>query len=421
MRSWFRRGAVLLSLVAMVPLSRWLQRLLSDDGEISTFAVNHAVAALPTLVGFAAISMLIWWSRTFYTKEKVVLSVCLCIAIFGVLNFSAEILLASTPRSDNDKNAHRAPYPFIQFKGSAASAIHNRLGYGGAVPEPAKRKGEYRIFFVGGSTVRFGDPPIPALVERMFWDEGFEEVRVFNFGVSGSNTGMELARLVFEIPPHQPDMVVSYSGGNDITLPVWMDPRPGYPYNFMVYENHPLYADDYPTAALTAYGSHLLRLLGKSYFKEKFSKREQLRGSSDWNTQVWREQIVRQYVRNLEVSAKVARAFDSQFAAFLQPVLISKRTMSRQEREYLDATAVRGRGPDTAELRAYFDFVRDGINSRMLAEDRQVQFQFTDLSRIYDATETPIFADFIHTGQDARMVVARRMFEKLRAMRVEDR
>lgn len=43
----------------------------------------------------------------------------------------------------------------IEFKGSFQSGKHNSLGYGGKIPEQ-KKQGEYRIIFLGGSTVRFG-------------------------------------------------------------------------------------------------------------------------------------------------------------------------------------------------------------------------------------------------------------------------
>ncbi len=63
---------------------------------------------------------------------------------------------------------------------------------------------------------------------------------------------MELARLVFEALAYQPDLIVSYSGANDIILPLSADPRPGYPFNFMIREYNPLLDKDYPLATLTA-------------------------------------------------------------------------------------------------------------------------------------------------------------------------
>lgn len=422
MKNWIRKVIVLSLLFITVPLAQLLQRLLSEinegDGEITSFAINHMVAALPTLVGFCAVSLLVWWFRDFYSKQNAVLSVCYGIAFFGALNFVAEVVLESASVPESDDATNRVAYPYIQFKGAPDHGGHNRLGYGGSAPEPDKKEGEYRILVLGGSTVRFGNPSVAQLLEEMFKEEGLDEVRVFNIGVSGSNTGMELARLVFEMPQYEPDLVVSYSGGNDINLPLSMDPRPGFPYNFMIYEHHPLYTDDFPTVALTAYSSYLLRLLGRGYFQEKFSQREQLRQSAGWNTAAWRDQIAEAYVRNMEMTAKVSWALGSDFAAFLQPMLLSKKTLSTEEQNYLDIFAQRVELP-RQELVSYFNDVRDGIATRLQAEDGAAPLRYEDLSSVYDSTEMTIFPDFIHTGPDARRQVTQKMFETLREIRTK--
>ena len=420
MSSWIKKIIILGALVASVPVARGMQRFLSSlrdgDGEISAFAINHMVAALPTLVAFCVVGLLVWWLRGLFAKEKLLLTVCYAIVIFGALNFAAQVVLESREVPESDDTRNRVAHPYIQFKGSAGTGGHNKLGYGGEMPAPEKADGEYRIFVLGGSTVRFGNPTVSELLEQMFHDEGFDEVRVFNIGVSGSNTGMELARLVFDLPQYEPDLVVSYSGGNDINLPVWMDPRPGYPYNFMVYENHPLYVEDYPTFALAAYGSHLIRLFGNSYFQERFSQRGRLKQSAGWNTADWRDGIAEAYVRNMQTSAKVASALDAEFVAFLQPMLFSKKNRSPKEQAYLEGIARRA-GLTEADLVSYFHDVRTGIRKRLDAPGAEASLRFVDLSSAYDSTSETVFPDFIHTGPDARRHVTRMMFETLRDVR----
>lgn len=420
MRSWIGKGIILALIIATVPMARGMQRFLSflndGDGEITSFAINHMVAALPTLVAFCVAGLLIWWLRALFAKEKLLLAICYGIAIFGGLNFFAEVMLESAEVPESDDSRNRVAHPYIEFKGASGSGGHNQLGYGGDAPLVEKAEGEYRIFVLGGSTVRFGNPTVSQLLEKMFRDEGFEEVRVFNIGVSGSNTGMELARLVFDVQAYKPDLVVSYSGGNDINLPIWMDPRPGYPYNFMVYENHPLYSAEYPTIALAAYGSHLFRLFGNRYFQETFSERDELRRSAGWNSTEWRDGIAEAYTRNIEMSAKVARALDSDFVAFLQPMLFSKKNRSAEEQAYLEGIA-RRTGLSGEDLVTYFNDVRTGINDRIGAMNQPSSFRYVDLSTAYDAMPKTVFPDFIHTGPDARQHVTRMMFETLRDVR----
>ena len=136
--------------------------------------------------------------------------------------------------------------------------MFSRFAYGSQ--ESAKTRGEFRIFMLGGSTVEYGNPPLPVYVEQELKRRGFENVRVFNYGVISQNSGQELAHLVFHVLDSEPDMVVFYDGGNDIMDPLLYDPRPGYPFNFLAYENNVLFqaTGDYPWPALLAYGSEML-------------------------------------------------------------------------------------------------------------------------------------------------------------------
>ena len=282
MKIWAWRFLILLFVSLLAPAARWLQWQLSasfgaGDGEISRFAIKHFVNELPTLCGFVIVSLILWWLRGHLSNKYVMPSICTFLLMFGVFNYTAAVFLESRPKPGGDDHDHRTAYPFIEFKGSFQSGKHNAIGYGGKVPQLQKNEQEYRIFFLGGSTVRFGEPAIPALVEQLFHAEGFKEVQVFNFGVSGSNTAMDLARLVFEVPAYRPNMIVSYAGGNDINLPVTTDPRPGYPFIFMLKEFNPLHRKKYPWLDMATYGSHLLRLFGHDYFKEKFTRMRELR------------------------------------------------------------------------------------------------------------------------------------------------
>jgi hypothetical protein len=65
MKIWIYRTLVLLFLLALAPVARRLQRLLSNefgagDGEILRFAIDHLVIALPTLSGFLVVGLCLW-------------------------------------------------------------------------------------------------------------------------------------------------------------------------------------------------------------------------------------------------------------------------------------------------------------------------------------------------------------------------
>lgn len=427
MKTWAWRLLVLLLLAALAPAARWLQWELSasfgaGDGEISRFAIRHFVNALPALCGFIIASLMLWWLRRQLASKYVLASICTLLLMFGVLNFTAAVFLESRPKPGGDDLAHRAPFPYIEFKGSFRSGKHNALGYGGKVPELHKQEREYRIFFLGGSTVRFGEPAIPALVEQLFHAEGFREVRVFNFGVSGSNTAMELARLVFEVPAYQPNMIVSYAGGNDINMPVTTDPRPGYPFNYMVREFNPLLREKYPWLDMTAYGSHLLRLFAHGYFNEKFTRMRELQRDAGWNTEAWRVEIAEEYVRNIEASAKIATAFGSSFVAFLQPSLLTRENPSEAEAEILEsftAATERRLGVSHTDWELHDEFIRRLINQR-LAGSPNPDLRFVDMSTAFDGVGESTFLDIIHTEQHAKSLLAERIFRTLREIFAAD-
>jgi lysophospholipase L1-like esterase len=99
---------------------------------------------------------------------------------------------------------------------------------------------EIRIFVVGGSTVLFGATladSIPGAIETALHAEGLQAARVYNFGVAAFLSGQELSLLVHRLAYLQPDAVIAYDGGNDLISPWLYDPRPDYPFNFLVWED----------------------------------------------------------------------------------------------------------------------------------------------------------------------------------------
>jgi lysophospholipase L1-like esterase len=313
----------------------------------------------------------------------------------------------------------RKPEPYVMFggtplvdfqteaeDGTIISEQLNRLGYRGPAPVSPKRAGEYRIFVLGGSTVFLGNPPIPVLLEEMFKHNGFAQVRVYNFGVISSNSGMELARIVFEISELEPDLVVMYNGGNDIIGPYRQDPRPGYPFNFLVYENNPLLESDirdYPTLALAAYGSNLARYFFPDYFLNEFSTFSQLHEEVKWGSAEWQAAIAEAYVNNLVKAAQISQAFGSDFIAFPQPILYFKKTPAAEEADLAG----------NWQRRDHSLAVRQAIRSKIEAAEILADVKIVDLSDIYNDTAEWVFTDSIHIRQESSVVVVQAMYEAM--------
>ncbi len=300
-------------------------------------------------------------------------------------------------------------WPLINKDGSRENIRLNSLGYRGEVPPMPKGKNEYRVIVLGGSTVFMGHPPVPRLLQYQFEKEGCREVKVYNFGVVSSVSGMELARLLFEAVDYAPDLIISYSGFNDIDEPFVADPRPGYPFNFMVYESNPVLESDiksYPLFTLTAYGSNLARYFFPGYFQKKFVRIDDLREEAGYGTPPWRKEIARTYVQNMVKSQKVARAFGADFLAVFQPALYFKDRVSDEEKNLLAAGSEAERKNSLA--------IRDLVRTAAAAAQREQALNFVDLSDIFDEEARQVFKDRVHLIPQARPVVARRLYELIK-------
>ncbi len=313
----------------------------------------------------------------------------------------------------------RKAQPYTMFGGTPNTSIEfedengliytetlNHLGYRGPEPVMPKAEDEYRIFVLGGSTVFLGDPPIPALLQEEFKQHSLDQVKVYNLGVISSVSGMELARLLFEVADLQPDLVVFYNGGNDIIGPFRHDPRPGYPFNFLVYENNPLVESNvgsYPALALLLYGSNLARYFLSDYFTEKFADIGHLRQAVNWGSEEWREQIAGVYVNNLLKADKVSQAFGADFIAFAQPILFFKDQPAPEEADLFG----------NSERRDYVLDVRQKIRAAIPKAAPQLGIKIVDLSDIYDKTSEQVFTDMIHTTQSSKSVIAQAMYESI--------
>ncbi|MBN2138814.1 MAG: hypothetical protein JW720_13480 [Sedimentisphaerales bacterium] len=302
----------------------------------------------------------------------------------------------------------RHPKPYVMFGGVADGILPegeklNNLGYRGKSPTEAKSLDEFRIFVLGGSTVFNGEPPISVLLEELFAENGDGNVQVYNFGVVSSVSGMELARIVFEIAEFGPDLIIMYNGSNDVLLPVTCDPRPGYPFNFLVYENNPVLESDvrsYPGLSLSLYGSNLARLFFADYFAGKFVPLDAERKNSAWESEGWKKAIARDYVANVVRAGKVADAFDSRFLGFFQPMVYYKDSLAPEEQT--DSFRP-GRKQHSMEVR---ELIRSEI-SLLPEEDKAL---LIDLSDVFDETTEQVFLDYTHTNQLGKMIIVEAIY-----------
>ncbi len=341
------------------------------------------------------------------------IAVVVTIVFFLLIDWGVRLLLPeyrSALESKFPVEVTRRPTPYTMFTGLPEGQIQseslNRMGYRGEAPPALKESGEFRIFMLGGSTVFNGEPPIAALLQERFRETDFLKVSVYNFGVLSSVSGMELSRIVHEIADLEPDLIIMYNGANDLTHPYFWDPRPGYPFNFIVYENHPLLESDirsYPTLPLLAYGSHILRMIGSRYFLDRFVPQEQERQKAGYASDQWRGEIAKKYVGNLSKAIRVSSALGSELLAFFQPMLFFRDQLTEEERAL-------GYEP---ELGAHCNDMRDQFRGQVELLPDELGSRILDLSDVYDEYPSPVFVDFIHTTQESKSLIVEVIYQHM--------
>ncbi|MBA7683608.1 hypothetical protein ES703_91980 [subsurface metagenome] len=306
----------------------------------------------------------------------------------------------------------RKPEPYTMFKGERNSKILpeeslNELGYRGSAPSATKGINEYRIIILGGSTVFVGEPPITTLLQQQFEANGLSNIRIYNFGVVSSVSSQELARILFEIVDLKPDLIAMYNGANDIWQNHLYDPRPGYPFNFIAYELNPLLESDvrsYPAITLFFYGSNLVRNHFRGLLRRQFLNLDEIRKSVNYGSEQWQDKIAEIYVNNLIKADKISAAFNAEFVAFFQPVVFYKDVGTEKEENMKKA------GPEFTE---HMLEMRTKVLAKIQASGIDIPRKFVDLSDIYDQTPEEVFTDFIHTRQDAKILVAEAIYEHI--------
>lgn len=305
----------------------------------------------------------------------------------------------------------RKPYPYVMFKGAPftktgfGDEVYNKGGYRGSYPVMPKDSTELRVVFLGGSAAWEGSPTIPELLEKEFKSANSSNVKIYNFGVVSSESTMELICLLNEVINLSPDMVIMYNGANDINFPYKYDPRPGYPFNFLVYENNPFLMRNYPAFLLLAYKSNLIRLLCRNFFIEKFSKINELKEKVKYGSNEWRLTIASIYLRNLEKASMICNSYNAKLYCFFQPMVYFKKNLSDEEKQFTKNHKV--------AMNHHLFLQSIILNNIKTLKNKSPYLNFYDLSAIYDSTSEQVFRDEVHTLQSQKLLVAKSIFNAI--------
>lgn len=233
----------------------------------------------------------------------------------------------------------------------------------------ASKEEKYKIAILGGSTT---DGELYAFKS---WPEYLKErinknnISIYNYGVAGYGAGQEMLRLIRDILPQKPDLILAYNGYNDFCE-----------YSYAGFRN--LLNFKYLASVMQFAGNHLKDSYGND--KQVYCGEETFSDNfSRWLTAV-------------KIMYKLADLYHIPFIDFLQPMLCDKPNKSKEER-----------------LLCNFD-VPYRITARGFRESfaslSDKQEYLVDLSDIFDDTYN-IYMDICHVTEKGNKIIADKIYQ----------
>ncbi|MCC2679821.1 MAG: hypothetical protein K0R29_2397 [Pseudobdellovibrio sp.] len=305
------------------------------------------------------------------------------------------------------RTVFHVPKPYVMFTAKPdLEGVTNSLGYLGDLPSKEKPTDEIRIFVLGSSVVFNGRPPFPRILQKRFAEAGKPNIKVFNYGIDSSVSRQDVARLLFDIAGYQPDIILSYTGQNDM-FDAGIDPRVNYPHRFVLYEAHPaFYTDvgDYKWMPTLALGSKVLRdvfnyqiynSMTKGLISENYPKRSE-----------FRPLLAKSYVQNLRLAAMLSRDLGAEFLAVFPPSLHFKKNRTPAE----EAGFTRFGSEDGQEIKALIDSETAKYKS---------EFRFINFSEIFKDETAEYFEDTFHLTPEGNRVLTSKLIPLLDELSAE--
>ena len=280
------------------------------------------------LINFVFI-ILIYFYWTDFIKLKIIPK--FLILFFLLLSIDYLSKYAGFGYGHDKSDYHRYIFPYDWIRGKPNVLDHNQFGFRGIItPDIERDKNEIVIGLFGGSTGYNGDPTILQSVSNNLKKNGFSNIAI-NFSSVSSNHNQHLHRLL-EFSEYKYDFIIFYGGGNETFQQLYYDPRPGFPYNFYMFENL-----SSPVFYLTKY-SNIMGELDKQFkitfkFKSPTKLGENLQNPNNLNDQdfkLWSDKIKINYFNTLykakQITENVIRpnkCNKTSFLSFFQPINIS--------------------------------------------------------------------------------------------------
>lgn len=266
-------------------------------------------------------------------------------------------------------------YPSIDYYFSKTMKLDVMLGYtydfcrkdnvyDGYFIYGNNKKGDYRILVLGGSNTETNRAPFPCWVEILY-NKYFDHknITVFNGAISGYTSSQELIKLIRDIDLIQPDLVLSYSGYNDL-------------YQYVERKNTPFNVP-----------------ISKRIFLQ-YAKNENLEIANMYNREGIRT-ACNNWLKHINYMEAISRINRSGFLAFMQPLIYTKNYHNRHEQKLVKM------------LNTLFsnEFINECNEYIKLATKMNYQYKYIyNFTSIFDKED--VYMDICHVNEEGNKIIA---------------
>lgn len=237
-----------------------------------------------------------------------------------------------------------------------------------------ERKKNYKIAALGGSTTDGTWKTMKSWPQFLYEQLGRKDITVYNAGVSGYVSGQELIRLIRDILPLKPDMVIVYDGANDSGGNVVIPEEP-YAFNCArnVYE------------------------FGARHMEDEYLERTDGKCMVNYGIQSYKGRF-NNWLSNIESMQAICKARNIVFYSFMQPVLLSKGSYNEAEWEMHE------------KYEGEYSYMA-GFREAMERNSIELSHPYIhDLSGIFDEVED-VYFDTCHVFEKGNEIIAREIYK----------
>ena len=237
--------------------------------------------------------------------------------------------------------------------------------YPGIMVYGEEREDNYKIAVLGCSTTDGTMYPFKSWPELLYEKLNSDSLTIYNGGVRGYNSAQELFKLIRDILPLQPDMIIVYGGYNDIGL------KAGYPFGF-----------DYARRIFD---------YAKNYVKDPITG--EIRDTVCLGS-IPRSDAVENWLSNMRSMYAIAADRKIRFYGFCQPMLSGKEGKTVREKNMLASMS--------------FNRLLKEVNvsfRQCMSQMANKPNYLYDLSHIFDG-EDDVYMDCIHVWERGNRIIA---------------